>query len=104
MVLNSLREGTFNIMLEAMAYGLQVMVADISEVSWKVSPGETGWLFPPNSRRARSNALYQVSHTSYERLCEMGMNGSKRLQRTEMDCDHLARRQEQVYLKVLQES
>ena len=104
LLLNSLWEGTPNVILEALACGRPVIATDVSDVSRYVLPGRTGWLVPPGNSDALRRVLDQVAQTSNEKLKEMGANGRQHLVELGIDSESLARRHEQAYLKLVKMS
>ena len=101
LLLNSISEGTPNVVLEAMACGCPVIATDVSDVSQYVLPGRTGWLIPPDDPQALRGVLGEVSTTPIEDLREMGDRGREHLSALGIDCSLMARRYERVYLSLL---
>ena len=101
LVLNSLWEGTPNVVLEALVCGCPVIATDVSDVCRYVIPGLTGWLIPPGDADALRGALDQVSQMSEQELRAMGMRGRHHLLGLGIGSNILARRHEQVYAELL---
>jgi glycosyltransferase involved in cell wall biosynthesis len=99
-VLNSLQEGTPNVVLEALAVGRPVIATDISDVARYVIPGHTGWLVPSNNPQALRLALVEAAAASDEQLEVMGRQGREHLISLGVDSDSLARRHEANYLRL----
>lgn len=102
MVLNSLFEGTPNVVLEALACGRPVVATDVSDVSRYVLPGRTGWLIPAGDQAALRRALFEVSQMTPADLDRMGAQGREHVLQLKMDPDSLARRYEQLYVELLE--
>ena len=101
LVLNSLQEGTPNVVLEAMACGRPVVATDVSDMRKYVLPGKTGWMVPPGNPTALRSALQEVASCSREQLEAMGLAGRQHLMDLGMDTATMARRHEQVYARLL---
>ncbi|MFZ6031494.1 MAG: glycosyltransferase [Chloroflexota bacterium] len=96
-ILNSLWEGTPNVLLEAIACGCPVIATNVSDVSRYVIPGETGWLIPPDNPGALRETLNQVSEMKDQDLKAMGLKGRQHLLRLGLDFSSMARSYEKVY-------
>jgi glycosyltransferase involved in cell wall biosynthesis len=99
-ILNSLWEGTPNVVLEAMACGRPVIATDVSDVSQYILPGQTGWLIPAADPSALRRALKEIACTKLERLTEMGAIGRQHLVALRMDAPTSARRHEELYMEL----
>ena len=96
-VLNSLWEGTPNVVLEAMACGCPVIATDVGDVSRYVISGITGWLIPPNDPDALCATLESASCLGEQELRAMGTSGRQHLLDLKMDSSDMARCYENVY-------
>ena len=76
--LPSLYEGTPNVVCEAMACGIPVLVSKIGDNSRLVEEGQTGLLFDPSSARDIADTILQFANKPYEVRREMGIMGRKR--------------------------
>jgi len=101
-LLNSLVEGTPNVVLEALACGCPVIATDVADINRYVIPGKTGWLLPAGDTNALQDTLGQVSTTPSKQLRDMGECGRVQLLSLGMDCDTLARRHEAVYSQLIE--
>jgi glycosyltransferase involved in cell wall biosynthesis len=104
LVLNSVREGTPNVVLEALACELPVLATDVSDVRTYVVPGVTGWLIPPDDVTALRQALVELAQTDATKLRSLGSRGRRHLAQLRMDSASLARRHEEVYANLVNAS
>jgi glycosyltransferase involved in cell wall biosynthesis len=100
-LLNSLWEGTPNVVLEAMACGCPVIATDISDISRYVVPGQTGWLIPPKDPNALSNIINDVSKMNKEDLQAIGSQARQYLLDLDLDMKSIAVRYEKIYLDLM---
>jgi glycosyltransferase involved in cell wall biosynthesis len=100
-LLNSLWEGTPNVVLEAMSCGRPVIATDVSDVSVYVRSGENGWLIQPNDSSALREVLHAVSQLGKPELDRLGLQGYHHLSNLGMDPVSLGERHEKVYLELL---
>lgn len=76
--LPSLYEGTPNVVCEAMACGIPVLVSKIGDNSRLVEEGQNGLLFDPSSARDIADTILRFSDMPYKDKREMGFIGRKR--------------------------
>ena len=100
LLLNSLWEGTPNVVLEAMACGCPVIATDVGDVGRYVIPGVTGWLIPPNDPKALRDALESASRLSEQELRAMGASGRQHLLHLKMASSDMAHCYENVYARL----
>jgi glycosyltransferase involved in cell wall biosynthesis len=89
-LLNSIREGLPNVVLEAMALEIPVVATRVAGVPTLVRPGETGWLIEPGDVASLDLALAEATCTSdlvncyrqnARRMIESEFSFSKRMER-----------------------
>jgi glycosyltransferase involved in cell wall biosynthesis len=101
LILNSIYEGTPNAVLEAMACGKPVIATNVSDVGRYVRSGDTGWLVPAGDNVVLLKAIEEACRSSEDVLNTMGSAGRRLIQEMRMDSTHLARRHEEIYLRLL---
>ena len=104
LVLNSVLEGTPNVVVEALACELPVLATDVSDVRTYVVPGETGWLIPPSDVPALRRALVELAQTDATKLRSLGNRGRRHLAQLQLEPASLARRYEEVYANLVSAS
>lgn len=97
LLLNSLWEGTPNVVLEALACGCPVLATAVSDIPCYVRPGETGWLIAPGDLAGLKSALASAAHCEARELREMGAAGRRHLQGLGLDPRQIARRHEAIF-------
>lgn len=103
-VLASTREGTPNVVLEAMACGRPVLSTHVGDVGRYVVDGTTGWLAggtDPTSLRAGLKRALGSTPADRERMGEAGL---ARLLELKLDADTMVRRYEDLYESLLDRS
>jgi teichuronic acid biosynthesis glycosyltransferase TuaC len=61
------REGSPNVVFEALACGTPVVATDVGAIAQVVSPGENGYLAPPNDVAALAERIEQALGTRWDR-------------------------------------
>jgi glycosyltransferase involved in cell wall biosynthesis len=79
MVLPSFAEGLPVVLMEALALGRPVVTTWVAGIPELVRPGENGWLVPPSSVDALTDALREVLAAPTETLEAMGRRGADRV-------------------------
>ncbi len=79
-VLSSFSEGTSMALLEAMAYGIPVVVTDVGGNPEIVLAGETGWVVPSNSLSDLTAAILDAA-LNPEKSEKFGLAGKQRFER-----------------------
>ncbi len=59
-VIPSLSEGSPNVLLEAMAFGVPVVATEVGGIPEIATHGETAWLVPPRQPQALAEAIHQI--------------------------------------------
>jgi glycosyltransferase involved in cell wall biosynthesis len=77
MVLPSLAEGLPVVLMEALALGRPVISTYVAGIPELVQPGVCGWLVPPGSVEALTQAMRVALHAPVEKLEQMGKAGSQ---------------------------
>ena len=80
LVLFSLWEGLPNVVLEACATGLPVLLSHAANLDGSVAPGETGWEVPTGNHAALAGALARALELPRQRWQQMGALGHARIQ------------------------
>lgn len=78
--LPSLYEGTSNVICEAMACAVPLLVSRAGDNFRLVEEGQNGLLFDASSARDIANTILQFANRSYETRQEMGLVGRKRIE------------------------
>jgi len=78
-VLPSFAEGLPVVIMEAFALGRPVISTWVAGIPELVRPGENGWLVPPASLDALTDAMHEAAALSPEALDAMGEAGAKRV-------------------------
>ena len=97
-VLPSYREGTPRILLEAAAMGKPIVATDVPGCREAVVHGENGLLVPARNASALAEAIEFLLRDPALRA-KMGENGRRKMIQ-EFDCEDVARRTGQVYVKL----
>ncbi|MDH3710102.1 MAG: glycosyltransferase [Cyclobacteriaceae bacterium] len=79
LVLFSLREGTPNALLEAMACGLPCVVSDVGDCPKYVQPRVSGWVVPSRAIDRLSKAFDEIAKTDPTQLRTMGASAKQSL-------------------------
>lgn len=79
MVLPSFAEGLPVAIMEALALGRPVISTYIAGIPELLVPGICGWVVPPGSVEALTDALREALHASPEALAQMGKAGAERV-------------------------
>ncbi len=97
-VLTSLREGTPNVLLEAMACGVPVVASDVADNRLVVPDKEAGFIVPPNDVDETARRVSElVDGTVRKRMGTVG----RRWVEQHFSLDALTRQTQQVYLDAL---
>lgn len=78
--LPSLYEGTSNVICEAMACAVPLLVSRTGDNSRLVEEGQNGLLFDASSARDLANTILQFANRSYKTRQEMGLAGRKKIE------------------------
>lgn len=78
--LPSLYEGTSNVICEAMACAIPLLVSRTGDNSRLVEEGQNGLLFDAYSARDIANTILQFANQPYETRQEMGLTGRKKVE------------------------
>ena len=97
-VLTSLREGTPNVLLEAMATGVPVVASDVADNRLVVPDKEAGFIVPPNDVDETARCVAELVDSALRE--RMGAAGRRWVQ-THFSLDALTRQTQQVYLDAL---
>jgi glycosyltransferase involved in cell wall biosynthesis len=98
-VLSSVNEGLPLVILEAMAAGLPIVSTNVGGIP-EVLPKESGWLCPPGDSDALAGAM--LTAVECGDLPERG-GFSRRLAGSTYGLEHMARRYEELYRRLLKE-
>jgi glycosyltransferase involved in cell wall biosynthesis len=79
MVLPSFAEGLPVVIMEALALSRPVISTYVAGIPELVEPGTCGWLVPPGSLEALTEAMRTALQTPVEKLEQMGRVGAERV-------------------------
>ncbi|MFQ5638469.1 MAG: glycosyltransferase [bacterium] len=98
LVLPSLREGTPNVVLEAMACGLPIVASDLPGIREVVQDGITGLLVKPGHTEELAEKILQVIQ-NHEYRTEMGEKGFQAISELQLGWKHSAKQYLEIYQK-----
>lgn len=102
LTLFSTREGTPNVVLEAMSCAIPCVVSDVGDCSTYVKDSHTGWLVPSTDVKSLHAVFEEIAATDKIRLVEMGANGLRLLHELQVDKASMIGNFEKLYQSLME--
>lgn len=101
LVLFSRREGTPNVVLEAMSCALPCVVTDVGDCPTYVENGGSGWVIPSEDVQRLQEVFNEIAKTEKSRLKDMGKAGQKLFFKLKADKNSMIEKFKEIYNSLL---